>query len=288
MTTKLFNIVNLYDSAAAINATAAEMLCIDISTIGGDVTVTFPATGVEGQCIGIQVYQENGTNGIYGAGPVDVRPFSLSFNSDCALWTWDPGLGMWMMVSQYHQPQAEPLEWLTPAADLTTPVNGEFSIDSVSSTVTLPEAPAHGTFIAVKTTNGTTTVQASGADSIDQGNGNSASTFVLALPGMAAMFVYNEGDATWWIPGHLFGRGHLQTFVDADLSGGVLTVNHNLVAEAPLVQLYDNTGRQVPPEYAAATVTATIDADTNNTLQITFAAALLPLTGTWTVRVSAF
>lgn len=104
MPTKLFDTVNTYNSAPAINASIAEMLLIDISAIGGDVTVTFPVGTTEGQCIGIQVLQENGTNGIYGAGPVDSRPFSLSYNGDCALWTWDVDSATWMLVSQYHVP----------------------------------------------------------------------------------------------------------------------------------------------------------------------------------------
>lgn len=193
--TRLFNTVNSY-ALDAINASAAELLLLDVDAPAGDTTVTFPASATVGQVIGIQIAVASATKACFGAGPVDVRPFSLSQNGECALWSWDGTT--WQSIAQYHQPQNPPLEWLTPGGG-TTPVNGDYSIDAGSSTITLPDAPADGTFIAVKSTNGSTTVVASGTDAIDQGNGSSTSTFQLPNAGSGAIFVYDGG--TWWIPG---------------------------------------------------------------------------------------
>lgn len=193
--TRLFNTVNSY-AQDAINASAAELLLLDVDAPAGDTTVTFPASATVGQVIGIQIAVASATKACFGAGPVDVRPFSLSQNGDCALWSWDGTT--WQSIAQYHQPQTPPLAWLTPSAS-TTPINGEFEIDSGSNTITLPDAPDDGTFIAVKTTNGSTTVTASGTDSIDQGDGTSGTTYLLPNAGSAAIFVYDAG--TWWIPG---------------------------------------------------------------------------------------
>lgn len=193
--TRLFNTVNAY-AQAAINASAAELLLVDVDAPAGDTTVTFPASATVGQVIGIQISVASATKACFGAGPVDVRPFSLHENGDCALWSWDGTT--WQSIAQFHNPVPDDPAWLSPGGG-TTPVNGDYTIDSGSSTITLPDAPNNGTFIAVKSTNGSTTVTASGADSIDQGDGTSGTTYLLPNAGAAAIFVYDSG--TWWIPG---------------------------------------------------------------------------------------
>lgn len=212
MPTKLFDTVNLYDSSNAIDASPAEMLLIDVSTINDNVVVTVPdmASPVamrprEGQCIGVMVYNSSISFQVTFGGPVlnagSGFPALAELNAAILL-TWDPDLlgGAWVMVSSNPIPAAPEALWLTPPGG-TTPANGEFTIDSGSQTITLPEAPADGTFIAVKSTNGTTTVEASGADSIDQGDGTSGSTYLLPNAGAAAIFVYDGATSTWWIPG---------------------------------------------------------------------------------------
>ena len=109
MATKLFNTVNYYAAGTAFNAVAAEMLQIDLAIIAADVTVTFPVGTVAGQCIGILCAGEDGVSAIYGAGPVTSFGLPLSRGGECALFTWDATLALWVLVAQYEIPNSDPV-----------------------------------------------------------------------------------------------------------------------------------------------------------------------------------
>lgn len=212
MPTKIFDTVNLYDSSNAIDASPAEMLLIDLATIADNVVVTVPNASSpvamrprEGQAIGVMIYNSSPGFAVTFGGDVlnagSGFPALAELNASIVL-TWDADLlgGTWVMVASNPIAGAPDPLWLTPPGG-TTPADGDFTIDSGSQTITLPEAPEDGYYVAVKSTNGTTTVEASGADSIDQGDGTSASSYLLPNAGAAAMFVYDGASSTWWIPG---------------------------------------------------------------------------------------
>lgn len=107
MATKLFDTVNYYDAGVAFNAAPAEMLLIDLAIIAADVTVTFPAGTIAGQCIGVQCVGADGVSSIAGAGPVSTYGMPLRRAGECALYTWDPdfpGAGTWVLVSDAAAP----------------------------------------------------------------------------------------------------------------------------------------------------------------------------------------
>lgn len=195
MPTKLFNVVNVYDTPALtdINPVAAEDVQIDLAAIGGNVNVNFPATGIEGQAIGVCLLSESAGFAAGYVGPVDVLvSSSLQRAGDCELFTWDAGASLWRLVAAYRVPAAATVQWLTPTGT-TTPVSGDGVVDVGSSTITLPEAPADGTFIGVKSQNGNTTLQAQGGDAIDAGDGTSGSSVPLPYVGAAAIYMYSGG-----------------------------------------------------------------------------------------------
>lgn len=107
--TKLFDTVVLYNNPdAAVDASAAQMLLIDLATIGSSCTVTFPASATAGQVVGIQVYDFSGGAEVLLAGPVQSPPLTLSQLGDCALWTWSTERSEWEFVD-YSRAQIPPL-----------------------------------------------------------------------------------------------------------------------------------------------------------------------------------
>ncbi len=69
---------------------------------------------------------------------------------------------------------------------------------------------------------------------------------------------------------------HKQQFTAASLTGGSLTVDHNLGEDCPIVQVYNNLKAQVTPDAIAAPTANSI------TLDMTSYGAF---TGTWTVTI---
>ncbi len=67
-------------------------------------------------------------------------------------------------------------------------------------------------------------------------------------------------------------NNHVEGFVDADLTAGVLTLNHALVSQYCLVQIYDNNNKQVLPDEITLT-----DAN-NSAIDLS---SMGTLTGTW-------
>lgn len=91
---------------------------------------------------------------------------------------------------------------------------------------------------------------------------------------------YREGDYG------LFARGYQRTFEDTDLSGGVLTVDHNLDTRAPVVAIYDDAGNLVPIVSAPAFPSIAEGADPDN--QLAAAITATNITGTWRITVLGF
>ncbi len=75
------------------------------------------------------------------------------------------------------------------------------------------------------------------------------------------------------------GAGYTTTFVDVDLTSGLIIFNHNLIAENQIVHLTikDNNGDHVVPDNVR-------DLDANNT-RVDLGMSQ-PLTGTWTVIIT--
>lgn len=69
---------------------------------------------------------------------------------------------------------------------------------------------------------------------------------------------------------------YVDTFVDGDLSSGVLTVTHNLTVSAIGVHIYDNNSKLIMPDEVTLvnTNSCTVDLTSYGTLS-----------GTWTVKV---
>jgi len=72
-------------------------------------------------------------------------------------------------------------------------------------------------------------------------------------------------------------KKYSQTFVNGDLTGNVLSVNHALNNLAVIAQVWNNTGGQS---------TVTIDRVDANNIDVDLS-GLTPITGTWTVVVQA-
>jgi hypothetical protein len=83
----------------------------------------------------------------------------------------------------------------------------------------------------------------------------------------------------------LFARMASQSFTDADLTAGVLTVTHDLDFPTPIVQLYDDTGLMVQQAYGASLSAYAVQSTGDDSIDVTFDPVLLPLSGTWTISV---
>lgn len=72
------------------------------------------------------------------------------------------------------------------------------------------------------------------------------------------------------------GLSYTTTFLDGNLSSGVLAVNHNLTVNGVGVFIYDNNNKQIQPDDVTL-----VDADNCNVDLSSYGA----ITGTWRVKV---
>lgn len=82
----------------------------------------------------------------------------------------------------------------------------------------------------------------------------------------------------------LLARGWQRTFVDADLTAGVLTATHGLGTNAPLVAIYDNAGNLVP--IVSAPLFPSVAENSADELAVAITAT--SITGTWRITVIGF
>jgi len=129
------------------------------------------------------------------------------------------------------------------------------------------------------TTGGYTTTGASslGNTNLTQVQVNSAFTLPTADGSPDQVLTTDGGGVVTWETPSASNLYHTDSFVDGDLSSGVLTVNHALSASYLHVSVYDNTGDLIIP-----TKVSHVDAD-NITIDLT---GYGTLTGTWQLRVS--
>ena len=72
------------------------------------------------------------------------------------------------------------------------------------------------------------------------------------------------------------GSSYTRSFVNADLTAGILTVGHSLGSKYIIMSVYDNNDKLVDPDEIITT-------DTNNTsLDLS---SYIPLTGTWNLKI---
>lgn len=159
-------------------------------------------------------------------------------------------------------------------ADYRVPVQeySEWQFPVIDKDLTSPPAAVKGDAYIVGS-------GASGAWTSQDGNIAWYSTswnFVTKREGMIVWvkdedkFYYYTGSA--WVADY-----HEQSFVNGDLSSGILTVTHNLGKQYPQVIVYDNNGKKITPDDITATSTSvtTIDLTSFGTI-----------TGTWNLRIS--
>jgi hypothetical protein len=96
-------------------------------------------------------------------------------------------------------------------------------------------------------------------------------------PSDGQLLKYDSATSKWIAGSSGSDTTELQTFVDGDLVGGVLTVTHSLSSQHLHVTIWDNSNIQIFPDSITATNTSTqtIDLSSYGTL-----------TGTWRVRLS--
>lgn len=82
----------------------------------------------------------------------------------------------------------------------------------------------------------------------------------------------------------LLARGWQRTFVDGDLTAGVLTATHGLGTNAPLVAIYDDAGNLVP--LASAPLFPSVAESSADELAVAITAT--NITGTWRITVIGF
>jgi hypothetical protein len=75
---------------------------------------------------------------------------------------------------------------------------------------------------------------------------------------------------------------HIQSFVNGDLSAGVLTISHGLSDQYPIIQVYDENDQVVVPDLieGVSTNTATVDLSSFGTISGTWRAVLSAIGGT--------
>lgn len=297
--TKLFDTVihNSFDVGPTM--IPAQMMQVDLASIGADVVVNVPVTATEGQCIGVLLYSDTaGTNTVTFAGP--VLPVTLKYAGDCVLYTWDP-FGYWAVTSQWRPSASKPFlstQYYAPpgiGATVSPPPGQLASIDLAgnggSAIVSLVAAAAlaeDGELVGVQLVN---------TDPGSELTFDFPPTWGPLRTAGDIVFFTRSVSQNLWVPTawniETFSSYALD-FTDADLVAGVLTVTHNLGTVdpstsarglTPIPVLYDNTGLVVQQAYGASLSSyAAAAVDANNT-SITFDPVLLPLTGTWSVRV---
>lgn len=284
MTTKLFDTVTVLSAAAAYAPVAAEDVQIDLAAIGADVTITFPAAGTTGQCIGLTLLTELAGSDVTFAGPVDLLVGNLVNAGDCQLFTWDNANNLWRLVSAFRAG----FRWLNPFVAIvdTAAAPGDYLvIGAAALTITLPEAPPNGSYVGVNTaTFSAVALLASGADTI-QAAPAPGTTLNLTRGNESLILVYSGG--AWYQAASVEPLNSFsETFTDADLVAGVLTINHQLGTGLLVATIYDNTGLMVQQAYGASLSSYAVQVDggdpTNQSL-VTFDAAILPLAGTWEI-----
>jgi hypothetical protein len=282
MVTKLFDVVTTLSAGIAYSPAAAEDVQIDLVAIGADVTITFPAVGTTGQCIGVTLLTVDsvtvptpGFRVLY-AGPVDALVPTPESQGDCQLFTWDGTNSVWRLVST----QIAVLRVVDTSGINYTALPGDFVIDGGGSTVILPLAPADGSFVAIKHLDGTTTTTVVG--NVDNGSG-----LTLTNAGASVWLVWSTAQSVWWIVAAYGMDSFHRTFVDADLVAGVLTVDYpnGFQTNAPMTQLYDGSDLQVQQAYGVSLSSYAVQLTALNQLTVTFDPAILPLIGGWKLCV---
>ena len=131
-TTKLFDTVSYADAGTALNVAAAEYLQVDLAVIAADVVVTAPGAATEGQVFSVEIGGQDGVSVVTMAGPLTALPLPLQYQSESAIYTWDPdypGAAQWVIVSVtydwskrravYTSANGTPWEWADAAARIT-------------------------------------------------------------------------------------------------------------------------------------------------------------------------
>ena len=98
----------------------------------------------------------------------------------------------------------------------------------------------------------------------------------IAVSETEAYFFNMRGSEVESIGDYTVG-GYSTSFDNGDLgSGNILTVNHNLNVNYPIVVIYDNNDKVIEPDEIEYTDNNNVDIDLNS---------FVPLTGTWHVRI---
>ena len=156
---------------------------------------------------------------------------------------------------------------------------------SSSFTVTLPSSPLDNSYVAILDVGGNfsnNNLIISSSDNIENVN----ETWGIDINYAYVELMYSSSASSWFfkeIPAILNGvsksivkSSHNGSFTNSDLTAGLITISHNLNVLYPIVQVYDNTGKQIIP---TEVISQTID-----TVQLDLS-GYGTITGTWRVRV---
>jgi hypothetical protein len=156
---------------------------------------------------------------------------------------------------------------------------------SSSFTVTLPSSPLDNSYVAILDVGGnfsTNNLVISSSDNIENVN----ETWGIDINYAYVELMYSSSASSWFfkeIPAILNGvsksivkTSHNGSFGNSDLTAGLITISHNLNVLYPIVQVYDNTGKQIIPTEVISQTVDTIQLDLSGYGTIT---------GTWRVRV---
>ena len=152
-------------------------------------------------------------------------------------------------------------------------------------TITLPSSPLDNSYVAILDVEGnfsSNNVIISSSNNIENVN----ETWALDINYAYVELMYSSSASSWFykeVPAILNGvsksinkTSHNGSFTNSDLSSGLININHNLNVLYPIVQVYDNTGKQIIPTEIISSTVDVIQLDLSGYGTIT---------GTWRVRV---